>query len=154
MSSLRSKGFRELENKYKNLSDDEIFTLARDSINQVISTKKLPPQMDSVLMLLGAKVGIDSDGILHYKEKELIDFIMADTFGDDIDEIHDKLCYPVVYMDFLLVDRVSQLGAEVAIPFLNYILCFAYIDGVIDDCTAEILDNIFDIVYIEDFFNT
>ena len=70
---------------------------------------------------------------------------MGDTFGDDIDEIYRKLRYPLFHMDFVLVDRVAKLGADVAIPFLNYILCFAYIDGVINDSTAEILDDIFDI---------
>ena len=150
--SSRSKGFIEIENKYKYSNEYEIAVSARNSLIQIYSSGKLPYILYRVIVLLGAKVGIDSDGTLNSKEKNLVDFVMGDIFRDEMDDIYNKLSDRIFDIDFFLVDKISKLGADIAIPFLDYILCFAYIDGVIDDCTADILDDIFNIEYIDDFF--
>lgn len=149
----RSKGFTNMENKYKYSSEYEIKTLALASLIQAISARDMPDLMHNVIMLLGAKVGIDSDGVLNPMEKNLIDYIMGDIFGEGMSRIYDMLSQPVNEKDYFLVDRIARLGVDVSIPFLNYILCFAYIDGYINDITAANLDDIFNIVFIDDIIN-
>ena len=50
-----------------------------------------------------------------------------------------------------MVQQLIELGNSVAVPFLYYILSFAYIDGEIEDDVAEKLDNMFGMCLLEEF---
>lgn len=150
---MRSNMFANIENKFKFASKDEITATAIDSASKLIKPLYNPSNPTTFVMTLivGAKLGAFGDEIINDEEKELIDAVFGNLFGNAMDSIYLGIKTKIEDRDYNVVEAVTKGGYEVSMAYLGFILSFAYIDGSFEDSVAEHLDNIFGMTLLTDF---
>lgn len=155
---IRSNLFANIENKFEFADKEEITATAFSSLGEIIEALEgkdgFGDKFLFAIMILGAKLGVAGDGIINDQEKELIEEVFGRIWNGSIDEIYELIGTEIEDSDYTLVEVLTQLGNVVAMPFLNYVLSFAYIDGEIEDDVAERLDNLFGMNLMVDFFQS
>lgn len=150
---MRSNMFANIENKFEFATEEEIVNTALGSLGELIG--ELTSFDDGVkfsIAILGAKLGVAGAGVINSKERMLIDEVFGRIWNGSMDEIYDLVSGTIEESDYNLVQMLTQLGNPVAMPFLHYILSFAYIDEVFEDDVAEKLDGLFGMNLMADFF--
>ena len=152
---MRSNMFANIENKFQFASKEEIIVTALDSLSDLLSSlDSFNNQAKFSLMVVGAKLGVAGDGKINDAEKELIDDIFGRVWKGSMADIYQVVGTPIEENDYSMVKMLTQMGNQVAIPFLHYILSFAYIDEVLEDDVAEKLDELFGMNLMVEFFNS
>lgn len=152
---MRSNMFANLESKFQFASTEQLVATAKSSMREMFDA------MDAFSMdakinvaLIGIKLGAAGDGVLNAQEKMLI----QEVFGASIKVPMEQFCELLEDKPgddvYNAVRNLTQLGNGVAMPFLHFVLCFAYIDGVFEDDVAEKLDGIFGMNLMVDFFSS
>lgn len=104
--------------------------------------------------LIGVKLGTCGDGMLNEQEKMLIREIFGASVNIPMEQFYESLEGEITDELYNAARMLTQLGNNVAMPFLHYVLSFAYIDGVFEDEVAEELDGIFGMNLMMDFFSS
>ncbi len=151
----RSNMFANIENIFKFAEKEEIISTALSSLGELLNAiDHMDDQVKFGIMLVGAQLGVAGDGVLNSQEKELIDEVFGRIWNGSMSEIYDMVGVDIQESDYDMVQNVIQLGNPVAMPFLYYILSFAYIDGEIEDDVAERLDGLFGMNLLIDFMQS
>ena len=151
----RSNMFANIENKFEFLEKSKITKIALGALGEFMEAlEEKDNQVIFGIMILGAKLGVAGDGILNRQEKELIDAVFGRFWNGSMDEIYEMVNVEIEEKDYNMVEMLTQLGNSFSIPFLYYILSFAYIDGVIEDDVAERLDRLFGMTLLTDFIQS
>lgn len=152
---MRSNMFANIENKFQFSEKDEIRECTLSSLGEILS------QMDTFddtakfgIAIIGAKLGVAGKTTLNEKEKELVDIIFGPIWNGEIDEIYAMVGSEILESDYDFVSMLLQLGNSIAMPFLHYILGFAYIDEKFEDDVAEKLDSLFGMNLLASFFES
>lgn len=152
---MRSNMFANIENKFQGASEDEIIGTALASLNDMISElSSFDGKAKFIIAIIGAKLGVSGDGEINDKEKMLLNTVFENIWNGPMDDIYKLVDSPIEEKDYELVQQLTQLGNDVVMPFLYYILSFAYIDGVFEDNVAEKLDGLFGMNLLADFFES
>ena len=152
---MRSNMFANIENKFEFASKEEIIATALDSLSDLLSALySFNDQTKFGLMVMGAKFGVAGDGKINDAEKELIDDVFGRVWNGSMEDIYQLVGAPIEENDYNMVQMLTQMGNHVAMPFLHYILSFAYIDEVFEDDVAGKLDGLFGMNLMVEFFNS
>ena len=152
---MRSNMFANIENKFEFASKEEIEATAISSLAELIGAlDSFDDQTKMGMMVIGAKLGVFGDGVIRAEERELIDYVFGQVYHGSMDTIYGLVGAPIEENDYNIVQMLTQMGNQVAMPFLHYILSFAYIDGEFEDHVAEKLDGLFGMNLMVDFFNS
>ncbi|MBR3818136.1 MAG: hypothetical protein IKJ41_03215 [Clostridia bacterium] len=150
---MRSNMFATVENKFKSATEDEIIEIALSSSSDVLSQmENFNDNTKFGTILVGTKLGVAGDGTINSKEKMLIDEVFGKIWNGPMEQIYDIVSEAIGDGDYDIVQNIVQLSNQIAIPFLHYILSFAYIDETFEDEVAEKLDNLFGMNLMVDFF--
>lgn len=152
---MRSNMFANIENKFEFATEKEIVDTALCSLAEFIEATpnfSKGPKLSAII--LGTRLGVVGDGIINSKEKMLINEVFGKIWKGSMEEIYDAVNSAIKEEDYDLVRLLTQLGNHVAMPFLYYVLSFAYIDGVFEDEVAEKLDGIFGINLLGEFLSS
>lgn len=145
MANGRGNYFASIESKFIYASKETIKDIAVHSAQDVVD--KLGGIFDKpilfTILMSGVKWGIYSKRAMNADEKRLFDRIFGRIYPGPLEEIYDLVSVGVKDSDRKGIGAITQLGNEVAMPYLDYILAFAYIDGKITDKHAKELENIF-----------
>lgn len=154
---MRSNMFANIESGFKNSSKEENILNAAESFQHIIDMSSELEDADSMIIglaIVGARLGVAGDGVINEDEKEIInEFFGALLDNPDIDEIYEMIGTDISEEDFELVEGFVKLGNNAAMPFLGYILSFAYVDGIFEDEVAQRLDSIYGMNLLTEFFN-
>lgn len=152
---MRSNMFANIENKFKNLSEEAITGFAVVSLQQMFDALSgFPQEQLFFIALSGANLGVSGDGKLNEKEKKLIDNVFGPMWNGDMKDIYNYFNYETIEQNYKLVETAVQMGNSFAMPFLHYILSFAYIDGVFEDEVAKRLDGLFGMNLLAEFIQS
>lgn len=149
----RSNFFAEIENEFKTATKEIIHVIALVSTTEIVrALSDIDGNTVVMMLLLGAKTGIDGDGFINDDEKELVRVVFENSFTGDLSMLYESLSRAVDEKDFKSLYTITRFGHKFAMSFLRYILSFAYIDGEIKEETAKKLDSIFGESLLFDFF--
>lgn len=144
-ASSRSEMFAEIEGKFKNASEEEITEIALAALPATY--QELPEAWSDearfYFLVLGVRLGVIGDGLVNDKEQKLIDTVFSTFFSVPEELINSIVSEPLNEKAYELLRSAVMLGNDVAMPFLHFILSFAYIDGVFEDEVAEEIDGIY-----------
>lgn len=141
---MRSNLFAQVENKFKFATESEITDIAFLSLDELIEV--IPDEEIKVkftMILLGAKLGVAGREKITEKEKRLVDKIFGRIYNGPMEKVYDSLNGAITEKDYDLVRSFILLYSQAALPYLHFILSFAYVDDVFEDDVAERLDGIF-----------
>lgn len=144
----RSGLFANHENKFKISSKEEIIATASESAGilfEQFESYENSVGMVAAMMITGIKIGVLGDGVINSDEKALIDEIFGEIWNRDMSELYDMIGTEISDNDYDIVKSITNMGNHIAIPFMYFVLSFAYIDGVIEDEVVEKLNNLFEI---------
>ncbi len=141
-----------LMDAFKNASEKELIFTAKTSILEFIHNSGM--QNDQLIfkgMILAAKVGmsINSEAI-NDKEKQMVEEVFGDYYGGDMDVLFNIFNKKLPEEELQFIKMAG--GTPVGIHLLKYILAFAYIDGELEEETAQMLDEYFAVALLSDFF--
>lgn len=149
----RSNIFANIENEFENATKEQIMATAVYKFGEILQAASgFDANSLFAIQVLGAKLGVAGDGKINDQEKELIDDVFSRSYQGPIEEVYELVGAEIKESDYKAVEMLTKLGNPVAMPFLYYVLSFAYIDGVIEDEVAERLDSIFGMNLLADFF--
>ena len=141
---MRNNLFANMENKFEFATEEEITETALSSLSELVGEiSYMNDQTKFGIAVLGAKLGVSGDGMANEKEKRLVDEVFGRIWNGPMELIYEMVRTAPDDSDYDLIKKLTQLGNSVAIPFLHFILSFAYIDGVFEDDIAEKLDSLF-----------
>ncbi len=145
--------FENLENKYKFATETQIIDMALDALGRAITVEGLTDRIKTGIMLIGARIGFDTNGYLNEKEKGLVRNVIGKVYSGNLDdEVFPIVAQRVTEDDYRTIELINMMGPAVALPTLEYIFACAYIDGTINDSTAEKLEEIFGMALLAGFF--
>lgn len=122
-------------------SEQEFFNAAVENAKKLMQLEAEGLQRDVIHIMLGwaIEIGTLDDGEISEQEDRMIKYVLENTYPESSEKIMDQV-NSSMSVDFTLI-RLSQLnqmgGPTIMVPLLNLILCFAYVDGVFDETTAE-----------------
>ena len=149
----RSNMFANIESEFENATKEQIMATAVYKFGEILQAASgLDTDSLFAIQVLGAKLGVAGDGVINDQEKELINDVFSRSYQGPMEEVYELVGTEIKESDYKAVEMLTQLGNPVAMPFLYYVLSFAYIDGVIEDEVAERLDRIFGMNLLADFF--
>lgn len=141
---VRSKAFAKLEMIFQNASQEEIEQQAIESasvLDELLGRLGIEDTISAILIV--AKYGTGHDGELTEREKHLVHVLLDD---DDNTADAERAC---LFMGSILLDNafavVQHLSTDIMVGMdtLLLALSFAYIDGGLDDVTAQNLNGLF-----------
>ncbi len=154
----RGNLFANIEDKFRSADKEKIFKVAlasiRDFFDAFDAIEQLEDNYKFGTMVVGARIGVAGGGRLNSQEKELIDEIFGRVWKGSMEEIYEKVGADIRDDDYEMVKGITQVGNAVAMPYLYYILSFAYIDGKIEDGIAERLESLFSANLLAGFFQS
>lgn len=145
-TATRSEQFGDLENQFKLASKEELVEIATTSARKIIeafSDGDQGEQISLMLLVFGAKLGLVGDGVINEQERELVNQVFEPLADGDLSSVYDMIGNEIEESDYELVRVLTEMGNEVVMPFLSFILSFAYIDRVLEDEVAKRLDVLF-----------
>lgn len=149
----RGNLFANIESKFRYADKDEITNIALSSMRELVDALDfLDDRSKLFVMIIGAKLGVTGDGQLNASEKELVDEVFGPVVQESIDYVYDLIRDDIVHSNYETIESLNKAGNTVAMPLLNFILSFAYIDGEIEDEKAEKLESLFGMNLIADHF--
>ena len=84
--------FANIENKFKNLSEEDITDFAVVSLQQMFDALSgFPQEQLFFIALSGANLGVSGDGKLNEKEKKLIDNVFGLMWNGDMKDIYNYI---------------------------------------------------------------
>ena len=149
----RSNLFANLENKFEFADKDTITQIALESTFKLIMA--LDGMNDKTRFgacIVAAKLGTCGDGVINDDEKGLLEEVFGRLTRNPVSDVIDLITGEIEEQDYQVVQMLTKLGNEVAMPLLDLILSFAYIDDEFEDDVAERLDGIFGMNLMVDFF--
>ena len=148
----RSNMFSNIESKFKNATKQEIINTALDSsIDFIEAVPAIENTAKYQAMVVLTRLGVYGDGIISLHEEKLIDLVFGPLWIGPKEELYEMIAIPIEEADYKLVELFMGLSKKAAIPMLQFILSFAYIDGVIEDDVAERLDSLFGMSLLDSF---
>lgn len=153
---MRSNMFANIENKFEFADEEAITATALSSLGELFDAMgdNFEDNAKFGTMVIGAKLGVAGDGVINAQEKALINEVFGKVWNGSMDDIYDMVGADIEESDYNMVQMLTQLGNTVAMPFLYYVLSFAYIDGEIEDDVAERLDGLFGMNLLADFIQS
>ena len=143
----RGNLFASIEKKFKSAEQDTIVKVALASLEDFFKAFEAVRQLEENFkfgtMVVGARLGVAGDRVVNSQEKELIDEVFGRVWKGPMEEIYDMVGADIQEGDYEIVKVITRVGNSVAMPYLYYILSFAYIDGKIEDDVAERLESLF-----------
>ena len=134
-------------------SEGEIGEMALSSLSDLIDgISQMDDQSKFSVIVLGTKLGVAGDGVINDIEKSLIDDIFGRIWRGPMTDIYEVVGEEIDDNDYELVQLLTQMGNSIAMPFLHFVLSFAYIDEVFEDEIAEKLDGLFGLNLMASFF--
>ena len=122
-------------------SEQEFFDAAVENAKKLsnLEAEGLQKNVITSLLAWAIEIGTMDDDEISEQENRMIKYVIEKTYPDCFDTIMDQV-NASIGVDFTLI-KLSQLnqmaGPDIMVPFLNLILCFAYVDGVFDETTAN-----------------
>ena len=150
----RGNIFANLENKFQYATESQIIDMALDALGRAVVAAGTDNDAHIAgIIILGARVGFDENGSLNEKEKKLVREVIGKAMDADLEtNVFPMVSQKLKKEDFDTLELINQLGPAVALPTLEYILACAYVDGKINDSTAEKLEGIFGLSLLAGFF--
>ena len=143
----RGNLFANIEDKFRSADKEKIFKVALASLEDFFKAFEAVRQLEENFkfgtMVVGARLGVAGDRVVNSQEKELIDEVFGRVWKGPMEEIYDMVGADIQEGDYEIVKVITRVGNSVAMPYLYYILSFAYIDGKIEDDVAERLESLF-----------
>jgi len=153
----RSNLFANIENKFE-LSDTEgISNLTLQAFTELVYLLKNELNQNALfsLLLIGAKLGVANDsGELNDREKELVDHTFGKVVHSDIEQVYSLIAEGLDGSEYGFVQNLTRLGNDIALPYLHFILGFAYIDEKVNDEVLDKLDGLFGMNLLTTFFQS
>jgi hypothetical protein len=146
--------FANLENQFKHASKEELVSTAVGSaleLHKALDNGDNGGKTAFMFLIIGTRIGVSGDGVINSDEKALIEEVFGKLWQGDMSTIYDMIGTKSSEGDYEIVSDIVKLGNHIAMPFLRYILSFAYIDGVLEDEVAEKLDSLFGVNFLADF---
>lgn len=132
--------FDELVDKIKCSSIDEKKIIVIEAVREMGKDAILSGMMTELVMI-GAKLGI-AGRTLSELDKQFIDYVFS-TIGSGTDEgLYKIITGPLQSGDLDVLSIMKKLGKKTPIPFIKYVLCFAYVDGIPDKEVYERLKQL------------
>lgn len=154
----RGNLFANIEDKFRSADKEKIFKVALASIRDFFDAFEAIEQLEDNYkfgtMVVGARIGVAGGGRLNSQEKELIDEIFGRVWKGSMEEVYEMVGANIRDDDYEMVKGITMSGNAVAMPYLYYILSFAYIDGKIEDGIAERLESLFSSNLLAGFFQS
>ena len=152
----RSNMFANIENRFEFADKETITATAINSLRHMFDEMEdeFEDNIKFGTMVLGAKLGVAGDGVINAQEKELINEVFSKVWNGSMDDIYNMLGSDIEDNEYNMVRKLTQLGNDIAMPFLYFVLSFAYIDGEIEDDVAERLDGLFGMNLLADFIQS
>ncbi len=142
---MKSKIFTDIENQFAQAGELTILETAHQALDDLV--KVLTDYDDRTLFTIlihAAKLGVSGDGVVNKKERKMLVSLFSDIMPGFEDMIDDLFAGEITEDDCNLVAALSQIGNEVAMPLLYYILSLSYADEVLEENIALELDSIFE----------
>jgi hypothetical protein len=142
----RSNMFANLENQFEFCDKEEITEKTLGAFAGLIDeiSGQFDDQVMFMMLVLGAKLGVASkNGKLNSDEKDLVNETFGKIWNGNIEDVYNLVADEISDSDYDLVQKLTQLGNDIALPFLYLILGYAYIDEKVDDKVLGRLDGLF-----------
>lgn len=154
----RSNFFATVEEAYARCTQEQLeyeaLNVATTIVKEVFAKMSNANQILVPILFLGAKLACAGDGELSQEEKNLADKVFGKVLSNpEMSGIYNSISAAITDEDYNLVSIITQMGHGIAMPFLKYIFCFAYIDGKFEDEVAKKLDGLFGQVLLREYFN-
>ena len=107
-------------------------------------------------LIMAAKIGIASEtGTLKPEEQKLAETVFKEFYKGDLSEFIRMLTEPIDEKEYGMMRLFSEKGrARVGMPLLLYIMSFAYIDGIMSEKSAELLQEAFSVALLDAALNS
>lgn len=152
---MRSNLFTNEEYRFKYASESELIDLANQYFQELLADMSIIPNESKVgILVLGAQLGVAGDQKLDPREKRMIESIFGKFVNSGMETMLELVMQEITDKTYQLLQIILKIGHRFAIPFLRYILCFAYADGVFEDSVADKLDGMFGMSLLVEFANS
>lgn len=142
-----------IENEFKGLSKEKLAELATEYAVEIINEiQSDDPQLLFGILITGAMIGVCGDGVISSEEKYIACKVFREIFSVDEDTLMDILNNELNEGKYSTISAVIELGINVSLPLLRFIMCFAYVDGVLEKDVEEKIESIFGMHLLADFF--
>lgn len=143
---ISGKQLAGIDKRFKRATKEELIERARESAQKIIKAFRNDNHGRDIsmrLLVFGAKLGLSGEGVLNEAEKEFIRRVFGPIVEDDISDIYDRISNEIDDSDYELVRVLTEKGHDVVMPFLHFILSFAYIDQKLEEEVAKRLEVLF-----------
>ena len=110
------------------------------------TVNQIPNMTDTIfaaILAAGIRIAVFGDGEISDKEKSLVEAFCSEVFGDAALEIFWELIkHPVGEQSYKIVEDLFQMSNMTGMQFCNFIMCFAYVDGVFEQEVSQRLSDI------------
>lgn len=144
--TISSEQLAGIDKRFKRATKEELIERALDSARKIIESFRGDNQGKEVslrLLVFGAKLGLAGDGVLNEEEREFVERVFGTIVDGDISDIYDRIGNEIDDSDYELVRVLTKKGNNVVMPFLHFILSFAYIDHKMEEEVAKRLEVLF-----------
>lgn len=129
-----------------NANINELKAVALENATQLLGALQDIPNMTAYVMIsilaTGVRIAVNGKSEINQKEKDLIQHVFGDICNADIADIIDLIDQPLDERSYKIVKDLAQMSPQLAGWFCNFILCFAYVDGVFEDEPSQKLSDI------------
>lgn len=143
---ISSKQLVDIDKQFKRVTKDELIEKALDSARKIIEAFRDNNQgmeLSLRLLVFGAKLGLAGDGVINEAEREFISRVFGPIVDGDVLDVYDRIGNEIDESDYELVRVLTEKGNDVVMPFLHFILSFAYIDQTLEEEVAKRLEVLF-----------
>lgn len=144
--SERSNLFQNAERRFKDCGAEEITERTLDAVANMVEAMRDCDASDGTIisfLLYAAMIGVScQDGELSEEEKALADETIGRATDMDQETLYTFLSAGADDEWEEVVRQLPSLGTGIAMPFLDIVLGFAYIDGEADDDVLDRLDGL------------
>lgn len=142
----RSNMFANLENQFEFCDKEEITEKTLDAFSEL--AEKITVQFDKntmfMMLVIGAKLGVAcKNGELNSDEKELVNETLGRIWTGNVEDVYNMVAERISDNDYELIQSLIRVIKDAALPFLCYVLGYAYIDNKADDEVLDRLDGLF-----------
>lgn len=129
-----------------NASVNELKAVALENATQLLGVLQDIPNMTAYAMIsvlaTGVRIAVNGKNEINQKERDLIQQVFGDICNADIADIIDLIDQPLDERSYKIVKNLALMSPQWAGWFCNFILCFAYVDGIFEDEPSQKLSDI------------
>ena len=132
--------FKIIDSAFRDIDFQQLIRIA--GMHQIV-VQRYSEEDGKRLLMMGARIGLQSNGTLNDTQREFIREVFRYTYSGDPEKLYSFMEQETDEEEYLLLGYVLKDPYSVVLSLINFILCFAYADGIVEERLKNQLDSLF-----------